>query len=159
MSSSQKASVIVFSDRIFGGSREDRVGALAANLLEQAMFTPATPVIYPEGAENVSDALSTALAHGPKIIVTCGSTGVGPKDMVPDISEQFCAVRLTGLEQQILLKGLESTNKAGLSRGIVGLTSRSGDSTLIINTPCSTGGVRDSLDVVLPLVDSIFEKF
>ena len=56
------------------------------------------------------------------------------------------------------MKGLDSSPKAGLSRGIIGVTKYGHPTTLIINSAGSRGAVADTLSVVLPLVGDIFRE-
>ena len=63
-----------------------------------------------------------------------------------------------GIEAQIRAHGLTKTPLAGLSRGLVGVTSRGDDGALVINAPGSRGGVKDTVAVVGPLVPHVLEQ-
>lgn len=156
---SSRARIVVVSDRIHDGRRANDVEQTARATLSSFGFECSEARVIPEEHEDISRELDQALAAGVRVIVTCGGTGVGPGNMVPEETLRRIEVRMHGLETQVLLEGLKSTPRAGLSRGVVGLTSRNGEAALIVNAPGSTGGVNDVLRVVLPLVDAIFEKF
>ncbi|EJZ86753.1 hypothetical protein QP400_07810 [Winkia sp. UMB3158] len=47
---------------------------------------------------------------------------------------------------------------AGLSRGLVGVTTICTAGTVIANSPSSTGGIKDTLAVMLQVLPSIFRQ-
>lgn len=151
-------SVIVVSDRIASGEREDRAGLVARVLLEEAGVDVTYTATVPEGIEAVSAELSKAVADGARVIVTVGGTGVGPRNRTPEATAPLIETQLSALMAQILFTGLSNTRQAGLSRGIVGLSKRESGASLIVNAPGSSGGARDSLGVICPLLGSIFER-
>ncbi|HJD78639.1 molybdenum cofactor synthesis domain-containing protein [Corynebacterium pollutisoli] len=152
------ATVIVASDRVVSGERDNSAGELAATLLRDAGLDVADPRVLPEGRQAVSEALADARSAGHRVIVTVGGTGLGPRNLTPEATAPHIAVELTGLMTQVLLAGLANTEQAGLSRGIIGLTGRGSEDALIVNVPSSRGGVRDALGVVCPLLPNIFER-
>ena len=154
-----KAAVIVVSDRIIAGERLDKASPLAVSLLETYGTEVISVARVPEGAEGVARKLDEALAQGVRVLVTIGGTGVGARNLTPEVTRERITCELTGVEQQVLIEGLRHSEKAGLSRGVIGLTSRDQDAALIINAPSSLGGVRDCLGVVLPLLEAVFERF
>lgn len=157
MTSPLTGMVIVTSDRILRGHRRDTAGPLACELLAAA-GVPAGIVVVEEGVQSVSRALAAARAAAHRVIVTVGGTGIGPRNQAPEATAPLLEVRLDGLVTQVLIRGLASTHQAGLSRALIGLTGRGPADALIINSPGSTGGVRDTLSVVCPLLPDIFER-
>lgn len=151
------AVVLVVSDRVYGGERADNATPLAVSKLEEAGFAIAFTAVVPEGAEAISRELDRAIASQASFVLTCGGTGLGPNNLTPEVTEARITTRLHGVEGTILAAGLQRSPRAGLSRGVVGLTSRERGGTLIVNAPSSTGGVEDCLSVVLTLWPSIAE--
>lgn len=151
------ARIIVVSDRVHGGDREDSTTPVAEILLAEAGFHVASAQVVPEGAEAVSAALDEAIAAGTNLILTCGGTGLGPNNLTPEATQERITTRLHGVETQILLTGLQHSDRAALCRGVVGLTSREPGGSLIVNSPGSRGGTADTLAVVLSLWPSIAE--
>lgn len=157
MTNNLTGTVIVVSDRIVGGLREDKAGPVARRLLAGA-GVEAEVVTVGEGFEEVARALADARSRGRRVIVTVGGTGLGPRNQTPEATAPLLGVRLDGLVTQVLIQGLASTGQAGLSRALIGLTGRGPRDALIINSPGSAGGVSDTLGVVCPLLPNIFER-
>ena len=103
-------------------------------------------------------ALRDALENGCRLVVTTGGTGISPRDLTPEATEPLLVARLDGLAEQVRALGAHSSALAGLSRGFVGVTSRGDQAALIINAPGSTGGVRDTLTVIGPMLEHIFRQ-
>ncbi|WP_018295795.1 MogA/MoaB family molybdenum cofactor biosynthesis protein [Corynebacterium lubricantis] len=155
---SSRAAVIVVSDRICAGDRQDKASPVAVELLERAGFQVAPVAVINEGFDDVSRALAAAVSEGSNLVVTCGGTGVGARNLTPEATLGVITTRLEGLENQILFEGLKSSQQAGLSRGVVGLTSRESNGVLIVNAPSSPGGVRDALTVIASVWPNIQER-
>ncbi|MHA2788716.1 molybdopterin-binding protein [Corynebacterium sp. S7] len=153
-----QAAVIVVSDRICAGERTDKASPVAVELLERAGFEVVPVAVINEGFDDVSRALAGAISAGNRLVVTCGGTGVGARNLTPEATLGIITTRLQGLENQILFEGLKNSAHAGLSRGIVGLTSREADGVLIVNAPSSPGGVKDSLSVITSVWLNIQER-
>ncbi|MBK5248580.1 MAG: MogA/MoaB family molybdenum cofactor biosynthesis protein, partial [Actinomycetales bacterium] len=61
------AVVVVVSDRCAAGLADDRSGPVAVDLLRRAGMTVGEPVVVPDGAEQVRDALTAVLDAGPRL--------------------------------------------------------------------------------------------
>lgn len=146
-----KAHVIVVSDRVFSGERPNRAGATAEEMLTNAGFDVTRRAVVEEGRDAVGSCIQAAIREHVPLIITCGGTGVRPRNLTPEATEPFLSTRLFGLEQMVLLEGLKHTRHAAMSRGLIGFTSRGSEGSLIVNAPGSRGGVEDTLKVVLEL--------
>lgn len=150
--------MITVSDRCAAGLAEDKSGPLAVELLTEAGHTVLAHMLSADGIQAVSAALTQALAEGPNIIFTCGGTGITPRDLTPEATEPFLAVQIPGIADAIRRAGEAVTPMAALSRGLVGITSRAPEATLIVNTPGSPSGVKDALAVLLPVLPHIVSQ-
>ena len=90
------------------------------------------------------------------LLLACGGTGIGPDNLTPEESLKVITTRLHGLETQVLIVGLKNTKYAGLSRGVIGFSSREPGGTLVVNAPSSSGGMRDTLGVILELWPKLY---
>ncbi|WP_338127217.1 MogA/MoaB family molybdenum cofactor biosynthesis protein [Corynebacterium freneyi] len=150
--------VITVSDRCAAGTRPDKSGPRAVEALAAHGVVCPEPVVVTDDVPEIRAAIETALNGGARLVFTTGGTGVTPRDNTPEATEPFVATRLPGLETQILNHGLTKTPLAGLSRGIVGVTGRGGDAAVIVNAPGSSGGVRDAIEVIGPLMPHLLEQ-
>ena len=98
------------------------------------------------------------LAAGARVVLTTGGTGVTPRDLTPEATAPLLDTRMEGLEAQIRAYGLSKTPLAGLSRGLVGVTSRGDAGALVVNAPGSRGGVKDTVAVIGPLVPHVLAQ-
>jgi molybdenum cofactor synthesis domain-containing protein len=82
------------------------------------------------------------------LIVTTGGTGLGPRDNTPEATLKVIEKEAPGLAEAMRLETLKHTPMAMISRGVCGI--RSG--TLIINLPGSPKAVRESFEVIKPVL-------
>ena len=153
-----KGAVITVSDRCAAGEREDASGPLAVELLRAHDVIVEGVVVVPDGVEPVRAAIAEAVASGARVVLTTGGTGVTPRDLTPEGTAPLLTARMEGIEAQIRAYGLTKTPLSGLSRGLVGVTSREATGALVVNAPGSRGGVKDAVDVVGPLVPHVLEQ-
>jgi molybdenum cofactor synthesis domain-containing protein len=141
--------VITASNRAAAGVYEDRSGPVVVELLRSAGcdFVDG-PVVVPDGGE-VERALREAVAAGYDVVVTTGGTGLTPADLTPEMTRRVIDRQIPGIAEAIRAAGAAAGVPAAiLSRGIAGLADR----TLIVNLPGSTGGVRDGMKVLSPVL-------
>lgn len=149
--------VITVSDRCSRGEADDRSGPLAAELLAAA-GVQAEVVVIPDGASSVTGAVREALAAGARVVVTTGGTGVAPRDRTPEGTAEVLEQELPGLAEAIRARGSASVPTAVLSRGLAGVASGAGGPAVVVNAPGSTGGVRDTIAVLTPLLGHLLSQ-
>ena len=142
-----RALAITVSTRAAAGVYEDRSGPLLVSLLVEAGCEVDGPVVLPDG-EPVEAELRSAIAGEYDVVVTTGGTGISPTDRTPEMTSRVIERELVGIAEAIRAAGRAATPTAVLSRGVAGVCGR----TLIVNLPGSTGGVRDGMAVVGPLI-------
>ncbi|GEA84130.1 MAG: MogA/MoaB family molybdenum cofactor biosynthesis protein [Cellulomonas sp.] len=151
--SEPRAVVVVVSDRCAAGTREDRSGPAAVELLRSAGYAVGDPVVVPDGAESVRTAVLAAVSGGARLVVTSGGTGVGPRDETPEGTRPLLAKELPGVPE--LLRRSSDVPTATLSRGLAGVTA---EGVVVVNLPGSTGGVREGLVVLVPLLPHLLSQ-
>ena len=147
-----RAVVITASNRAAAGVYEDRSGQLLAEGLRELGFTVEGPHVRPDDIDELTGVLRNAVDLGFDVLVTTGGTGLSPTDVTPEATRSVIDREAPGIAEAIRRFGADNgVPTAVLSRGLAGLAAR----TLIVNLPGSTGGVRDGLAVLGPLLPHI----
>ncbi len=138
-----RAMVVTASNRAAAGVYPDRGGPLLAEGLAALGFEVGEVRVVPDG-DPVEAALREAVAASYDVVVTTGGTGISPMDRTPDMTRRVLDYEIPGIPEAIRAEGLAKVPTAALSRGLAGVAG----TTLVINLPGSTGGVRDGLAVL-----------
>ncbi|GAA4597914.1 MogA/MoaB family molybdenum cofactor biosynthesis protein [Planotetraspora phitsanulokensis] len=149
-----RALVITVSNRVAAGVYQDNSGTLLAALLAEAGCEPVDgPRVVPDG-ELVETALRTGVAEGYDVIVSTGGTGVTPQDLTPEFTRPVLDREIPGIAEAVRQANREKVPTSILSRGLAGQAG----STLIVNLPGSTGGVRDGMAILGPILGHIVDQ-
>jgi molybdenum cofactor biosynthesis protein B len=143
-----RALVVTVSDRSSRGERPDTGGPLLAGLLADLGLEVGDVVLVPDEIDAVQDALRAA-APAYDLVVTTGGTGLSPRDVTPEATAPLLDRRVPGIEEALRARGAAAVPTAVLSRGLVGTIGRA----LVVNLPGSTGGVRDGVAVLAPVLE------
>ena len=146
-------SVVTASDRCSQGLCEDKSGPLIFELLSDLAET-GEYVIVPDEKDTIGAELIRLCDEVKSdIIFTTGGTGFAPRDITPEATKAVIEKDVPGIPEAIRAKSLEITPKAMLSRAAAGIRGK----TLIINLPGSPKAVRESLEVVRPVLEHAVE--
>lgn len=108
----------------------------------------------------VERALTVAVEEGIDVILTLGGTGVGPRDETPEGTRQVIERELPGVAEGLRASGAAKIVTAELSRGLAGISQPSSDGrrTVIVNLPGSTGGSRDGVEHLVPMLPHLIDQ-
>jgi molybdenum cofactor synthesis domain-containing protein len=150
-----KAALLILSDRGARGERADASGpALESWLRQQGVETARCEVIPDEAALIVERLKEWADGGAYDLILTCGGTGVSPRDVTPEATEQVLDRLIPGFGEVMRAKSLLVTPHAMISRAVAGIRGR----TLVINLPGSPRGAVENLEAVWPAVPHAVAK-
>lgn len=147
------ARVVAASNRAAAGIYEDRTGPVIVQWLRDRGYETPEPFVVPDG-DPVGDQLRTAVNGGVDVVITTGGTGINPTDRTPEVTAQVLDHQIPGLADAIRNAGLPEVPTAVLSRGLAGVSG----STLIVNLPGSSGGVKDGLGVLAGVLDHAVDQ-
>ena len=142
--------IITLSDRINRGLGEDRSGPAIRETLESYFMkgrwrTDFEMTIIPDDENSLRKLVDEACGRSVDFIFTTGGTGIGPRDITPDVLNSMFDRTLPGVMEYIRMKFGAGNPKALLSRSIAGVI---GD-TLVYALPGSVRAVREYCDEIL----------
>ena len=139
--------MVVVGDRADGHT--DRIGSLVTELLEEEGFLVDGVVGVPSDQTEIRKALETAVVGGVDVVITVGGTGVAPRDVTPEATEEILDQRLPGIAEAVRSSGLTAGAVDSIvSRGLVGVSG----STVVANLAPSRAAVRDGMATLCPLL-------
>ena len=144
----RRARVITISTRAAAGTWEDTSGPIIAAGLTDLGLVVDGPIVIPDG-EQVEQELRRAVADDIDLVLTTGGTGHTPRDLTPEFTRRVIERESPGLAEAIRSHGVANgVPTAVLSRGIAGIAG----GTLIVNLPGSSGGARDGVAALAPVL-------
>jgi molybdenum cofactor synthesis domain-containing protein len=142
-----RAKVIVASNRAAAGVYSDTSGPLLVAGLRELGCAVGDPEVVRDG-EPVGAALRQAVADRYDLVLTSGGTGITPTDRTPDETRAILDYEVPGIAEAIRAHSRDRVPASALSRALAGVAGR----TLVVNLPGSTGGTRDGLAVLAPIL-------
>ncbi len=142
-----RARVIVASNRAAAGVYTDTSGPLLVAGLRELGCQVDDPVVVPDGPA-VQTALRAAVADHVDVVLTSGGTGLTPTDATPEMTRRVLDYEVPGIAEAIRAYSRAAVPSSALSRGLAGVAGR----TLVVNLPGSTGGAKDGLAVLGPIL-------
>lgn len=146
-----KVQIITLSDRASKGIYEDRSGPMINDLIA-AHFTSVNRqflienTILPDDRKLLRETIENAVSQNTDIIVTTGGTGVGPRDISPDVIKPMLEKEITGIMELVRVKyGMQNPN-AVISRSVAGTIGN----TLVYCLPGSPKAISEYMTEILP---------
>lgn len=149
-----KVGIVVIGDRVSKNLMIDRNAETVENLLRDIGGKIEAKFVVPDEMDLIREKLLYLCEHGFDLVITCGGTGVSPRDVTPEATLSVVEKRLYGMEMAMMNEALKHTPTAMLSRAVVGVKKE----TLIVNLPGSPDAVRENLKAILPAIPHAIEK-
>ena len=140
--------VLTISDRASRGIYEDRSGPEIEAVLRARLpgIEIRREIVADEKAE-----IEAAFGRHAQVdfILTTGGTGIGPRDVTPEVTASWCDRELAGIAEALRARSLAETPMAMLSRGTAGIKGR----TIVVNFPGSVKAARLSAETLAPVME------
>ena len=147
-----RCAVVVCSDSVAAGSKQDFAGKAVVQRLQQHGLNASAYVIIPDETEAIQAKAKQFAGENYNLLLFTGGTGLSPRDVTPEAVAPLLTRKVPGIMEAARTYGQERMPYAMLSRGVAGFI----NNTLVITLPGSTRGAEETMDALFPYVLHIF---
>lgn len=148
-----KFTTITLSDRASAGIYEDKSGKLLQDLFIQAGAKSTSYEIIADESELLLEKITNILHEQPEVIITCGGTGIGVRDIVPETLAKLGGREIPGIGELLRIYGSKFTPFSWGSRSVAYVVNK----VLIISLPGSSKAVKEGFDCLLPILGHLIK--
>ena len=150
-----KSAVIVCSDTISAGKKEDKAGKAIIAHLEKLNIENQEYKIIPDEILEIQSNVKRLISEGKNLVIITGGTGLSKRDVTPEAIKPLLDREIPGVAEQIRTYGQDRTPYSMLSRSVVGTIGEA----LVMALPGFTKGASESMEAVFPAILHIYKIF
>ncbi|MDX9847766.1 MAG: molybdopterin-binding protein [Tenuifilaceae bacterium] len=152
-----KVMVITLSDRAYRGTYDDKSGPAVVSQVDEFFRSikwqfNVNTIVIPDDDRMLRGNLLKAKDMGYDLVITTGGTGIGERDITPDVVKEMLDKEIPGIMEMIRMKyGAEKPN-ALLSRGVAGIMGK----TFVYTLPGSVKAVNEYMTEITKTLKHLF---
>ncbi len=152
-----KVLVLTISDRAYKGTYDDRSGPTVVGRVHDFFQNlkwqhTVDTLIIPDDDRMLRGNLLKAREQGFDLVITTGGTGVGHRDVTPEVVKEMIDKEIPGIMEMIRVKYGTDKPNALLSRGVAGIMGNA----LIYTLPGSVRAVNDYMDEITKTLKHLY---
>jgi len=151
--SALKVAVVVCSDSVAEGMKQDTSGKYIISALEAYNLECGAYKIVPDGIEPIQQVALALVDEAYDLILFTGGTGLSDRDFTPEAIQPLISREIPGIMETARSYGQQRTRYAMLSRGLAGFI----DQTLVLTFPGSKKAVEEYMSALFPQILHLFE--
>jgi cyclic pyranopterin phosphate synthase len=151
--SNLKAAVVVCSDTVSKGEKEDTSGKKIIKRLQQLNVETSDYTIINDDVEAIQSTTKKYVERNFDLVIFTGGTGLSKRDNTPDAIKPLIEKEIPGITEAARNYGQQRMPYAMLSRGVAGFI----QNTLVLTFPGSVRGVEETMDALFPQILHVFK--
>lgn len=131
----------------------DAAGSCLENLIAEKGWECLSHVVVKDDKDEIAAAIVAASDEiGADVVLTCGGTGLSPRDVTPEATRMVCQREVPGIAEGMRAYSMAITNRAMLSRAICAQRLSEKSSTLVVNLPGSTKAAKENWQALVDVL-------
>lgn len=147
-----KVAVVVCSDRVSRGEKQDTAGKFIVSALSKYQLECAAYEIVADEVEQIQAMALRFVDREFDMVILTGGTGLSARDVTPEAIKPLIDREIQGLMESARGYGQQRTPYAMLSRGVAGFIKQ----TLVMTFPGSENAVKEYMDSLFPAILHVF---
>lgn len=148
-----KTAVIVCSDTVSAGKKEDKAGINIIAQLKKYDIENSHYEIIPDEKSMIQSTLKKLSDEKYNLVLFTGGTGLSPRDVTPESVSELFDREIPGIMEAARSYGQQRTPYAMLSRGVAGVIGN----TFVVTLPGSSRGALETMNALFPALKHVFK--
>jgi molybdopterin adenylyltransferase len=147
-----RIAILTSSDSAARAERPDESGTLLSELAS-GLGDVVDYRIVPDEPQLIERQLWQWIRQGIDVIATTGATGLGPRDVMPEVTRRVIDREIPGMAEAMRAVSVSKTPFGMISRQVVGVA----DATLVVNFPGSPRAVAELWPVIASVIPHVVD--